>query len=202
MDRLSLFLSVLLPLALCGCGAPRPIRYYAVQIPAAPAPGTATYAIDLAVGRITGPSLLEAAPIVYRTGASQMGTYQYQRWEEAPVDMVQTKLIRLLRCSGNYLSVSSLRSAPDGQFVVKGRLYKFEEVDGEGITGHVTMEFDLFNRKTGKVVWSHYYSQVEPAQGKEITGVVQALDRNLERGLTEVVAGLSRYFAANPPQKS
>jgi ABC-type uncharacterized transport system auxiliary subunit len=40
---------------------------------------------------------------------------------------------------------------------------------------------------------------MEPAQGKEVSQVVQALDRNLDRGLKEIVAGLSQYFAANPP---
>jgi hypothetical protein len=35
-----------------------------------------------------------------------------------------------------------------------------------------------------------------------VPAVVQALDRNLDRGLNEVVAELSRYLAANPPGKT
>jgi ABC-type uncharacterized transport system auxiliary subunit len=83
--------------------------------------------------------------------------------------------------------------------VVRGRLDRFEEVDTESINGFVSMEFELYNRKTARVLWSHSYSQMEPAQGKEVSQVVQALDRNLDRGLKEIVAGLSQYFAANPP---
>jgi ABC-type uncharacterized transport system auxiliary subunit len=64
------------------------------------------------------------------------------------------------------------------------------------------MEFELYNRKTGKVVWSHYYSQSEPVQGKEISAVVAALDTNLDRGLKEVAAGLNQYFLSNPVGKS
>ena len=189
-------------LGLSGCGAPRPIAYYGLQIPAAPSPSTYTWPIEVVVGRISGTDLLEASPIVYKTGRNQIGTYQYHRWTEAPVDMVQEKLIRLLRTTGDYQSISGLGSASGGELVVRGRLYDFAEVDGESITGVVSMEFELYNRRTAKIVWSHFYSQTEPVEAKQVPAVVQALDRNLDRGLKEVVAGLGRYFAANPPVRS
>ena len=36
---------------------------------------------------------------------------------------------------------------------------------------------------------------------QEVPAVVQALDRNLDRGLKEVVTALGQYFVANPPAK-
>ena len=60
------------------------------------------------------------------------------------------------------------------------------------------MEFELYDRKSGKVVWTHFYSQSEPVQGKEISAVVAALDTNLDRGLKEVAAGLNQYFYQIP----
>jgi len=189
-------------LALGGCGTPRPINYYGIQIPASPTPASHKYPVDLAVGRITGSDLLEAAPIVYRTRRNQIGTYQYHRWEEAPVQLVQAKLIRLLRASGEYQSVSGLGGQPNGELVIRGRLYDFAEVDGDAITGLVTVEFELYNRRTAKILWSHFYSQTEPVEAKQMPAVVQALDRNLDRGLKEVVTALGRYFEANPPVRS
>ena len=85
--------------------------------------------------------------------------------------------------------------------MVRGRLYDFEEVDGPSISALVSMEFDLYERKTGKVVWSHYYSQSEPVQGKEMSAIVSALDTNLDRGLKEVAAGLNQYFLSNPARR-
>ncbi len=203
MNRITHLVSIaLLIFGLVGCGAPRPIKYYSVQFPAAPTPTTMTYPINILVGPITGSSLLRAAQIVYRTGTNQMGTYQYHRWQDPPVEIVQAKLIRMLQNSGEYQSVSGLGTTSPSEFVIRGRLDEFTEVDGAGITGLVTMEFELFNRTAGKVLWSHYYSQAEPAQGKEVPDVVSALDRNLERGLKEVVAGLSRYFATNLPKRT
>ncbi len=192
-------------LAMCwmlGCGSPKPIKYYGMQVPSAPAPAANTYAIDLVVGRLAGSALLEAAPIVYRTSANSMGTYQYHRWEDPPVELVPEKLVRLLRGTGEYRSVARIGATADVEFVIRGRLHQFEEVDGPSISGQVTMEFELYNRKAGRLLWSHFYSQSEPVEGKDVTNVVQALDRNLERGLKEVVAGLGRYFAANPPKGS
>lgn len=103
-------------------------------------------------------------------------------------------MIRILSASGDYQS--SLGSNSDGQFVVRGRLY-VEEGDGANIAGLVSIEFELYNRKSGKVVWTHFYSQSEPARGKDISAVVAALGANLDHGLKEVVAGLNRYSAAN-----
>jgi ABC-type uncharacterized transport system auxiliary subunit len=116
--------------------------------------------------------------------------------------MLQGNLIRLLSSSGNYQSVASVGSTSEGQFVVRGKLYDFEEVDGASIAGLVSMEFELYERKSGKVVWSHFYSQSEPVQSKEISAIVTALDVNLDRGLNEVAAGLNQYFSANSGGKS
>ena len=115
---------------------------------------------------------------------------------------MQTKLIRMLRGTGQYQSVGDTASFAGAEFVVRGRLQDFSELSGASLAGQVTMEFELYNRKTGRVLWTHFYSQSEPADGKDVTNVVQALERNLDRGLKEVVTGLSQYFAANPPTKA
>lgn len=187
----------LLVLGLTGCGASRPIKYYTVQLPVAPTPATDTYSVSLLVGSIVGPEIFKDTPIAYRTGTNEVGTYQYSRWVEPPVEMLKGRLIRMLRTSGQYQSVSGLGSSAEGQFLVRGRLYEFEEVDSGSISGLVSMEFELYDRKSGKVVWSHSYSQSEPVEGKKISAVVTALDRNLDRGLKEVAAGLGQYFSAS-----
>jgi len=186
----------LLVLGLSGCVASRPIKYYTVQVPVAPSPSTDTYSVSLLVGSIGGPEIFKDTPIAYRIGTNEVGTYQYSRWAEPPVEMLKGKLIRMLRASGHYQSVSGLGSTAEGQFVVRGRLYEFEEVDSGSIGGLVSMEFELYDRKSGKVVWSHSYSRNEPVEGKRISAVVTALDLNLDRGLREVAAGLDQYFAA------
>ncbi len=191
-----------LALGLLGCGSAKPIRYYTIQLPQAPTLAKHTFPVSLVVASVRGPEMFQDTPIAYRVGSNEIGTYQYSRWAEPPVEMLKGKLIRVLNASGDYQSVAAVGNASEAQFVVRSRLYAFEEVDGGNIAGLVTMEFDLYDRKSGKVVWSHFYSQSEPAQGKQISAVVTALDANLDRGLKEVAAGLNQYFSANLPQKS
>jgi ABC-type uncharacterized transport system auxiliary subunit len=203
MNRTSGSIAIsLFALVLSGCSHPKPIRYYTVQSATAPAATTSAQSVSLVIGTITGAEIFRGSPIAYRIGANEIGTYQYSQWIEPPVILVQSSLIRVLRASGNFQSVTSLGSASDGPFLVRGRLYDFEEVDGGSITGLVSMEFELIERKSGKIVWSHFYSQSEPVQGKEMSAIVTALDVNLDRGLKETAAGINQYFSANPGGKS
>lgn len=200
MARLA-FLSTL-ALSLNGCGGGKPIHYYTVGVPVAPTLATGAHPVSLLIGSIGGGDLYRDTPIVYRIGTNQIGVYQQSRWAEPPVELLKNKLIRVLRASGDYQSVSSLGSNSNGQFIVRGRLYEFEEVDGANIAGLVSMEFELYDRKSGKIVWTHFYSRSEPAQGKDISAVVAALDANLDQGLKEIAAGLNQYFSAIPVGKS
>jgi len=192
----------LLALSIGGCASSKPIRYYTIQFPAAPTVTAGAQTESLLVAPVSGPAIFRNTPIAFRMGPNEIGTYQYSQWAQPPVEIVQMNLIRLLRASGNYQSVASLGSTSNGLYVVRGRLYDFQEVDGASISALVSMEFDLYERKTGKVVWSHYYSQSEPVQGKEMSAIVSALDTNLDRGLKEVAAGLSQYFLSNPASKT
>jgi ABC-type uncharacterized transport system auxiliary subunit len=200
--RIRLTLTSLLALSMAGCGGEKPIRYYTVQIPAAPALAANLSSVSLVVANISGPEIFLDTPIAYRIGPNEIGTYRYSHWSEPPVKLLREKLIRMLRTSGGYQSVTELGSNSGGQFIVRGRLYDFEEVDTGSIAGLVSMEFDLYDRKSGKVLWSHFYSQSEPVQSKQVSAVVTALDLNLDRGLQEIASGLNQYFSTNLPKKS
>jgi ABC-type uncharacterized transport system auxiliary subunit len=192
----------LFALMLCGCGSTKPIHYYPIQSSTAPTIPTGAQSTSLLVARISGAEFLRGTPIAYRVGVNEIGAYEFSRWVEPPVEMVQISLIRALKSTGNYISVESLGGSSEGQYVVRGRLFDFEEVDGPTITGLVSMEFELYDHKSGKVVWSHSYSQAEPVQGKEMSAVVTALNDNLDRGLKETAAGLNEYFSSKSSGKS
>lgn len=199
--RIAFIVVVLAATGLGACGGGRPIRYYTVELPPASQPSTKVYPIAVLIGRIAAPGILQDDPIAYYSGPNEIGTYDYHHWVEPPARMVKVMLIRQLRASGRYQSVAELGSSARGEFVLQGRLYDFEEVDAGSIAALVTMEFELFDRKIGKIVWTHFYSHREPVQGNEISDVVSALDHNLVRGLTEVASGLDVYFSANVPGK-
>ncbi len=188
---------------LAGCGgAARPSNYYQLAVPAMPpvAAGADAYPVALLVGRLTAPHLYRDDRIVYRTGAERLGTYEYHRWAEPPTEMLEAILLRMLRQSGRYQTVQLQRSNARGDFIVHGRLQSFEEISGEPIRARVALEIELFEVKSGTTVWSQFYSHDEPVNGKDVSAVVEALDRNVQQGMAQITAGIDHYFASHPPK--
>ncbi len=187
-------------LAACG-GAARPIKYYILQLPAAGPTATANpWPVSLLVGRLSAPHLFRDERIVYRVGTEQLGAYEYHRWAEPPTEMFEAILVRMLRDSGRYRTVQTLRSDARGDYIVRGRLHHLEEVTGGQIVARVALEIELFEIKSGATVWSQFYSQDEPVNGKEVPALVEAFDRNVQRGLAQITAGIDQYFAIHPPK--
>jgi len=189
--------------ALSSCLGGKAIKYYTAALPPAPEPAASTLPVSLLIGHIGAPEILEDQPIAYRSGPNEIGIYEYHQWAEPPAQMVKNLLIRRLRASRRYQSVAQVGSSAQGEFLLRGRLYNFEEVDQGGeVSALVSMEFELVDRSTRKAVWNHVYTRTTPVQRKGIPDVVAALDRSLEQGLSEVASGLDAYFSAQPPQKS
>lgn len=190
-------------LVVCGCGAARPVRYYTLEQPpaSADAPASQPYAVSLLVARVRSTQLLEGDRIVYGMNPVEMGVYHSHRWAEPPPAMIETMLIERLRATGQYKSVQPLAGAARGNYVVHGRLISLEEMDGpSGVVARFAMELELFDPKTGTVVWSQTYSHDDPVQNKTVNDVVEALQRNAETGLGQLVAGLGQYFSSHPVQ--
>jgi ABC-type uncharacterized transport system auxiliary subunit len=188
---------------MAGCGgAARPSKYYQLALPPSPPPATGTeaYPVALLVGRLTAPHLYRDDRIVYRTGGEQMGTYEYHRWAEPPTEMLEAILLRMLRQSGRYQTVQLLRSNSRGDFILRGRLHNFEEIASEPILARVALEIELFEVKSGTTVWSQFYSHDEPVKSKEVPAIVEALDRNVQQGMAQIIAGIDQYFRSHPPK--
>ncbi len=183
-----------------GCGAARPSKYYQLTVPADPGAVEKADAVPvtLLLGALMTSHLYREDRIVYGTGAEQLGTYEYQRWAEPPTEMIQEVLLRELRASGRYRAVQYRRSNVQGDFALRGHLYDFKEVTGTQLSARVTLDLEMRDLKNGATVWTHYYTHDEPASEKNVPAVVAALDKNVQRGVKEVVESLDQYFASHP----
>jgi cholesterol transport system auxiliary component len=199
--RRALILAVALTIGLLsGCGATRPSKYYQLTVPAdAPAvEGTDAVPVSLLLGGLMTSHLYREDRIVYGNGPEQLGTYEYQRWAEPPAEMIQEVLLRHLRASGRYRAVHYRRSNMKGDFALRGHLYDFKEITGSQMSARVTFDLEMRDLKNGATVWTHYYSHDEPAGGKDVPAVVEALDKNVQRAVKEIVESLDQYFASHP----
>ncbi len=155
----------------------------------------APYPVTLLLGPIATSNLYRDDHIVYTSSGQAMGTYEYQRWAEPPSEMIKEVLLRELQLSNRYLHVYSSRSDVRGDYLLRGHLYDFQEIDGKVLAARVAFYFELHDNKTGSTVWSRYYSHDEPVDGKDVSAVVAALNRNVLSGLSELREGLDQYFS-------
>jgi ABC-type uncharacterized transport system auxiliary subunit len=201
-----IYLEIVAVLLLCvilsGCGAARPSKYYQLTIPGdnnADPPGANVYPVSILVGPLNTSHLYREDHIVYSSSGEDMGTYEYQRWAEPPAEMIQDVIFRSLRSSGRYRSVYSLRSSVRGDYLLHGHLYDFKEITSSSMFGRLALEMELRDTKTGSTVWTHLYNHDEPVSGKNVSAVVAALNRNVQRATAEIAAGLDQYFSTHPP---
>jgi ABC-type uncharacterized transport system auxiliary subunit len=185
---------------LSGCGAARPSKYYQLTVPGDAAPETVqdAYPVTVIMGSLMASHLYREDRIVYSSGGEQMGTYEHERWAEPPTEMMEDMIVRELRASGRYRAVYLQRSSAHGDFLLRGHLYDFKEVSRGTLVARVTVDLELRELKSGTTVWTHFYTHDEPVSGKDVSAVVAALNRNVQRGVSEARTSLNQYFAAHP----
>jgi ABC-type uncharacterized transport system auxiliary subunit len=201
-ERWPLLLVVALAALVCGqagCFAGKPIKYYQLTYPPAVAPAPDAIDTTIIVRPVEASRLYLDDKIVYGFAGPEMGTYQSQRWAAPPVEILQDSLVRGLRASGRFKAVYTIRSDANGQYLLTGQLYDFKEVDLTPIVARLNYAVMLRSRKTGDTVWNHIYSHDEPASDKTVAAFVEAMNKNVQRSVQEIQAGLEEYFRANPP---
>jgi ABC-type uncharacterized transport system auxiliary subunit len=154
--------------------------------------------VTLLVGNLQASHLYREDRIVYSSGGTQMGAYETQRWAEPPTEMVEEVLIRELRASGRFHAVYTHRSNTTGDFLLRGHLYDFKEVSEGSVIARCTFELELQELKSGKTVWTHYYTHDEPVASKDVAAVVSALDKNVQLGVKSALTSLEQFFASHP----
>jgi len=177
------------------CVATRPVHYYTIE-PASPPSGQAKPdGLILLVGAIATPEALQDGRIRYRTGSNEAGAYEYHRWTERPGSMVRNSLVRALRSSGQYQRVLESTSSASGDYLLRGKLYEFGEVDNASILTRISLQVELVDKKTNRNVWDRMVEREEPVDGKRVADVVQSLDRNLQHVVRETAEEIDKFLA-------
>src|SRR6266404_3717562 len=137
------------------CVATRPVHYYTIQPASPPSNQAKPDGLVLLVGAIATPEALQDGRIRYRTGSNEAGAYEYHRWTERPGSMVHNALLRALENSGKYRRVLEAGSSASGDYLLRGKLDEFHEVDRASIETKISLHVELVDRKTNQNVWDH-----------------------------------------------
>lgn len=192
-------------LMIASCGAARPISYYTLNSTPMPGPSVivksdAPIPVTIVVGRIAASHLYLNDPIVYTNGSVELGTYEYHRWVDVPTEMLEMMLTQTLRQQGRFRSVGRSGSGAKGDYILRGHLYSLEEVDSPAITARFSIELELFQPKTGMVVWNQSYSQDERVSRKSVTALVESLRQEVLTGFSQLTNSLDAYLTSRSAQ--
>ncbi|HKV48596.1 MAG TPA: ABC-type transport auxiliary lipoprotein family protein [Candidatus Acidoferrales bacterium] len=193
------FLIFLIAVFSASCGAARPIKYYALNVPEEPPQdGPSQFPVSLLVARVAAGHLYRDSRLVYRTNNLELGTYEYQRWSEPAVDMIQKSLVASLRATKQYRSVDPVASNLRGDYIVRAQLDALDEIDKAELAARFSLRLELYDPKSAVVLWSDSYTHDQAVQGKKVLDVIGALDANVKGGMEQLTASLGRYFASRP----
>ena len=197
MNKGRAYLTALAILLTTGCAVTRPVRYYTLAPVSTPAAPGRPDGPTILVGAIVTPESLQDTRIRFRAGANETGSYEYHRWAERPGAMVRDSLVRALRASGKYRRVLEASSAAVGDYLLRGRLHEFAEVDNPAIQTIISLHLELIDTKTTRSVWDRHFERGEPAGGKAIEDVVASMDRNLRQVVSEAATELDLFLAGS-----
>lgn len=190
--------------ALVGCTTARAPRYYFLTAPpAAPNAGVSPFPVTILVGRLSAPRVLRDDRVVYGMTDVEMGVDEYHRWTEPPTEMIEQLLVEHLRRSGQYKGVQRISSTARGDYLLRGHLTSLNEIDDPPkITARFNIQLELFDSKTGNVVWTDSYSHDEPVEKKSVSAVVLSLQKNVNAGIAQLTGSLAQYFTSHPAKQS
>lgn len=182
---------LLMALMGASCGGLPKTYYYTLRVPPPPPANDPKTNLVLGVERFRAPEVLRDDRIVFYESPTQLNFYQYHRWSSDPATMLTELVARRLDQMGVFAEVRRLPAREPVDYVLRGRLFNFEEVDYEaGVKARAALELTLVRARDGKVVWSVTRQAEGAVQEKGVPGVVKALDAASEQLLREALPAL------------
>lgn len=194
MRNLLLTAALAATLAACAQQAPPKDRFYRLEPPSAAARFAAPALGVVEVSRLTTDGVLSERPLAYQDADGSLGRYRYDLWAEPPTALLQNALVDSLRQSGvaHTVITPEIRVPPD--WILRGRLNRFEMQAG---TGKVVASLELAvvsSRDGGLLLLKTYQAEVPSAAGPEAEAA--ALTRASGDIITAFITDLAR--AAKP----
>ena len=190
---------LMMAVVLVSCVPSRPIHYYTLAPTAGSTAAENADGPTMLVAHLEAPESLQDERIRYRAGTHEVGAYEFHRWTERPGAMVRDALVRALRASGKYRRVMESSSQASGDYVVRGKIQEFDEVDNPAIATRIALHLELIDNKNNREVWDRQYEREEPAGGKTMEEVVQSMDRNLQQVVGAATADIAAAVSNHRP---
>jgi ABC-type uncharacterized transport system auxiliary subunit len=140
---------------------------------------------------------LDRSEIVWRRGGGEAGAWERYTWARPPAEAVRAVLADALARSGACAVVATEPRVLSADYVLRGHLVRFEEVDGaEAWGGAFEVRVALVRASDGEEILRRTYAGVEKAPARNPGGVVAALRSCLGAAARRLVADVVEVLAA------
>lgn len=186
-----LWVLVLLAVAAVACGSAPRTYHYTVNLRPTMSGSIALAQSQLGVALPRASHLLRQDRIVYFTSEKELNFYQYHRWAEPPVFMVQSMLIRQLRAAGLFDNIVPYRAQKGLDYVLQGRLLAMEEVDAASqVSARFALELEMVRGSDAHVVWTGRHACERPVSTKTVAAVVETIGGCVQESLDGLIVSL------------
>ncbi len=187
----------------CGMGAGNvpETRYFVIDYTLAVSRNSSPpLPVSVGVDKFRSDSVYRTDKIVFRKVPYQIEFYPYERWGARPEDIVTDRLIDHLLAIHRFRQVIRATSGAPSDYLVRGRVKRFEEDSSSGYSAVAQIEMSLQYRKTGKVLLQKRVTRRTPAKSKPPQGFVNAMAENLKSLLGELAQEIYEAVAKHRNQ--
>jgi len=182
---------LLLVLFSASCGSVPKTHYYTLHIPGPPARNDPKTPFVLGVEHFRAAERLRDDRIVYYESPTEMNFYENHRWGADPASMLSELALEWIQRTGAFTDVRMLPIREPVDYILRGRVLNFEEVDYEGEgKGRVNVELSMVRTRDHKVVWSFQRLAETPVEEKGMAGVARALNDASDQLFRDALPGL------------
>src|SRR5271167_2099890 len=172
------------------CGGARPVHYYTLQMPAPANTGDPKTNFVLGVEPFRATEALRDDRIPYYQSPTQLNFYQQHRWDADPATMLSALAQRQLQQTGVFAQVRLAPFLEPVDYVLRGRVLSFSEVDYQGgVKARVGLRLTLLRMPDRKVAWSAERQVENVVQEQGVPSVVSALNAGTKQILDEMIPG-------------
>lgn len=156
--------------------------------------------VSIGVDKFRSDAVYRTDKIVYRKVPYQIDFYPYEKWGARPNEIVTDRLIDHLLAVRKFREVIRASSGARSDYLVRGRVKRFEEDSSKGYSAVAQLEISLIYRKTGKVLLNRRLLRRTAAKSKPPQGFVNAMAENLKSMLSQLALEISGAVAKHRNQ--
>ncbi len=135
--------------------------------------------------------------LVYRKSTHELNYYAYEFWTIKPGKLIKNAVINYLKNNESYNFIRKL-TAYNPDYYIESKINVLEEVEKNNIRyGRLSMEFELYNFKSGKKLLTYNFDKKEKFQEKKIDYFPKTISNILQKQIDVLINKIKKMEKKN-----